>query len=210
MFADRKDAGSQLAEALYTYSTADPLVAAVPPGGVEVGFRIARRLEAELTLLIVRRLRFPAEPEKRIGALAEDGSLYINEKAQARVSPEMCNDIITRQQKEISRRAAVLRKEPFPDVQGRTVILADEGIATGSTVRTALMMLRNKGASPVVTAVPVAAKDTLDEIAPLTDDLIVLEIPAEFRGIAQVYRNRPEVTDREVKDIMESLKRVRS
>ena len=129
MFEDRRDAGKQLAQELEAYRDEGVLVLAIPRGGVEVGYQVAKHLDADLSLLIVRKLPYPDQPEAGFGALAEDGSTVILRDATRWLSEETINRVIDEQRREIERRLAVLRRgEPLPDLTGRTVILVDDGI----------------------------------------------------------------------------------
>ena len=199
MFKDRKDAGQKLAEALKIYKEEDPLVFAIPRGGVELGYEIAKILDADLSLLICRKLPFPSNPESGFGAMAEDGSLYINELAAASVSHEEIEQIIAEQSLEIKRRIQTLREgKPLPSIKGRTVILVDDGIAMGSTMHVAVELCRGKGAKKIIVAVPVAGRETIQKFSQMADELIVLESPVDFYAVAQVYENWYDVSDQEV------------
>jgi predicted phosphoribosyltransferase len=130
MFKDRRDAGQELARELQHYKSEDVLVLAIPRGGVEVGYQVAKHLDADFSLLIARKLPYPDQPEAGFGALAEDGSSVVLERATRWVSDATVERVIDEQRQEIERRVAVLRKgEPLPELRGRTVILVDDGIA---------------------------------------------------------------------------------
>jgi len=212
MFEDRRDAGQQLAEALEGYRGEDVLVLAIPRGGVEVGYQVAKQLDADFSLLIVRKLPYPDQPEAGFGAVAEDGSAVILEQASRWVSDETVKQVIENQRQEIERRVAVLRKgEPLPPLEGRTVILVDDGIAMGSTMQSAIMLCRRQGAAKVVVAVPVASRQIADQDWPdkvkaertgVADEMVVLEQPKFFRAVAQVYDRWYDVPDSEVIALM--------
>jgi len=212
MFEDRRDAGQQLAEALEGYRGEDVLVLAIPRGGVEVGYQVAKQLDADFSLLIVRKLPYPDQPEAGFGAVAEDGSAVILEQASRWVSDETVKQVIENQRQEIERRVAVLRKgEPLPPLEGRTVILVDDGIAMGSTMQSAIMLCRRQGAAKVVVAVPVASRQIADQDWPdkvkaertgVADEMVVLEQPKFFRAVAQVYDRWYDVPDSEVMALM--------
>ena len=208
MFRDRREAGQQLAEALEAYGREDVLVLAIPRGGVEVGYQVAKGLEADFSLLIARKLPYPDQPEAGFGAVAEDGSTVILEKASRWVSDETIENVVERQRQETERRVAVLRKgEPLPSMEDRTVILVDDGIAMGSTMRSAIKLCRHRGAGKVVVAVPVAGRQVTDQIGGerdgLADEIVVLEQPKFFRAVAQVYERWYDVPDSEVTAIMD-------
>ncbi len=204
MFDDRKDAGQQLAQALETYRDRHPLILAIPRGGVEVGYQVARHLNAEFSLLITRKLPFPTNPESGFGAIAEDGSTFIYPTAAARIPREEIERIVTYQKEEIERRIEVLRSgKELPNLNNRVVILVDDGIAMGSTMRASIRLCQNQKAGHVVVAVPVAGERSIRDIKPLVDDMVVLESPPYFRAVAQVYRHWRDVSDQEVLKIME-------
>lgn len=211
MFEDRQDAGKKLARALQKYKDKNALVLAIPKGGVEVGEQVARSLDAELSIIVSRKLPFPDNPEAGFGAIAEDGSAYIFEDAETWLSKGTIDKIIKEQTQEIKRRIEVLRKgKPLPEIEARIVILTDDGIAMGSTMRASIELCRNKRAKKVIVAVPVSGRDVADEIRELVDELIVLEQPPFFRAVAQVYRNWYDVRDEEVNEIMKRWENERS
>lgn len=203
MFKDRKDAGQKLAKALQTYKEDDPLVFAIPRGGVELGYEISKALDTDFSLLICRKLPFPYNTESGFGAMAEDGSLYINELAASSVSHEEIDQIIAQQSLEIKRRIQTLRKgRPLPSIKERTVILVDDGIAMGSTMHAAVELCRKKGAKKIIVAVPVAGRQTIQKFSQIVDEVVVLESPANFYAVAQVYENWYDVSDEEVLDFL--------
>ena len=203
MFEDRKDAGEKLAKALKKYKDKNTLVLAIPRGGVEVGYQVAKYLNASFSILVTRKLPYPDNPETGFGAIAEDGSAFIYRNA-VRLLPEgMIDEIIKEQKQEIRRRVAVLRKSrPLPALVNRTVILVDDGIAMGSTMRASIILCKNKGAGKIVVAVPVAGERSVAEIGEMVDEIVVLEEPTFFRAVAQVYRHWHDVSDREVIEIL--------
>lgn len=141
MFDNRKDAGEKLGRALEKYRDKGVLVLAIPKGGVEVGYEVTKYLNAEFSIIISRKLPFPDNPESGFGAVAEDGSMFIFDFAKDFFPPEMIDSILSEQRSEIERRIAVLRKgKPLPEIKGRTVILVDDGIAMGSTMRASLFL----------------------------------------------------------------------
>lgn len=199
MFKDRKDAGQRLAKALSPYEGMDPLVLAIPRGGVEVAVQVAQGLKSEWAILVVRKLPFPDNPEAGFGAIAEDGSTFMFEHIVAALPPGVIEKTVEQQEHEIRRRIAVLRHDiPLPPLAGRTVILVDDGIAMGSTVRAAIAMCRKQKAGKIVVAAPVASPRTADELAELADDIVILEKPLSFRAVAQAYQNWHDVPDEEV------------
>jgi len=208
MFDDREDAGRKLGRALAKYAGKGAIVLAIPRGGVEVGCEVARRLKADFSIVVARKLPLPSDPEAGFGAIAEDGSTFIVEHAAAWVGEDEIERIKQEQKEEIRRRIKVLRKgRPLPDIKGRTVILVDDGIAMGSTMRASIALARRKGAAKIVVAVPVTGPETADEIGSLADEIIVLEIPSFFRAVAQAYRNWYDVSDEEVIATLERCER---
>ncbi len=203
MFDDRKDAGRKLARALERFRNSDALVLAIPRGGVEVGYEVARHLGSDFSLLIARKLPFPDNPESGFGAIAEDGSLYLNEYAARAVPTTTIKATIRQQEEEIRRRIKALRNnDPLPPIHGRTVILVDDGIAMGSTMMAAIHLCRTAGAATVIVAVPVGGERITGEIGRQADGIVVLEVPPIFYAVAQVYRNWYDVPDEEVQGIM--------
>lgn len=199
MFRDRKDAGQKLAAALQGYRQEDVLVLAIPRGGVELGYEVAKALRCDFSLLICRKLPFPYNPESGFGAVAEDGSVYINTLAAASVSEAEIEQITRQQRKEIKRRIEKLRGgRALPPIKGRTVILVDDGIAMGSTMHTAVALCRKEEAGKIVVAVPVAGAQTIEKFAKMADEVVVLESPANFYAVAQVYEKWRDVSDEEV------------
>lgn len=205
MFDDRKDAGQRLGRALVSYLGKDVLVLAIPRGGVEVGYEVARTLDADFSLVIARKLPFPNNPEAGFGAIAEDGSTIIIQEATYGVPQDTLERTVEFQREEIERRIQALRKgKPLPNLKGRTVILVDDGIAMGSTMRAAIKLCKNQEAARIVVAVPVTGESVAREIGALVDEIVVLEKPRFFRAVAQVYRNWYDVSDQEVLEIMET------
>ncbi len=208
MFQNRKDAGQQLARALGKYKDKGVLVLAIPRGGVQVGYEVAQYLQGELAIIITRKLPFPDEPEAGFGAIAEDGSTYISESLSRWVSQRVIERIIKEQTQEIERRIKVLRNgRPLPRIEDRTVILVDDGIAAGSTMRASIALCRNQGAASIIVAVPVTGKRTAQDIGSLVDKIVVLETPPFFHAVAQVYEHWYDVQDDEVLAIMEKYRR---
>ena len=204
MFKDREDAGQKLAVALQAYKEQDPLVLAIPRGGVELGYEISKALGADFSLLICRKLPYPFNTESGFGAMAEDGSLYFNELAATSVSHQEIEQIIAQQSLEIKRRIQTLRGgKPLPLIKGRTVIVVDDGIAMGSTMHVAVELCRKKGAKKITIAVPVASRQAIQKFSQMADEVIVLESPLDFYAVAQVYENWYDVSDEEVLDFFE-------
>ena len=202
MFQNRKDAGEKLAVALGEYKGKNVEVLAIPRGGVEVGYHVARYLGANLSILVSRKLPFPDNPEAGFGAVAEDGSIYIAGDAGYWLPKQTIDRIIQEQKAEIKRRIALLRGDRPIEIKNKIVILVDDGIAVGSTMRAAIKMVKNKGVKKIVVASPVSGRETAEEIGALVDEIVVLEKPEFFRAVAQVYYNWYDVSDSEVIEIM--------
>ncbi len=203
MFEDRKDAGERLARALEKYKNKKVLVLAIPRGGIEVGYEVAKYLNADLSILVSRKLPYPDNPEAGFGAIAEDESTFIFEDAARWLSKETIDRIIKEQKQEIKRRIEVLRKgRPLPEITNRVVILVDDGIAMGSTMRAAIMLCKNKKVRKIIVAAPVSGRAVAEEIGKMVDEIVILEKPVFFQAVAQVYRNWCDVSDEEVIGIM--------
>ena len=208
MFVDRHEAGRRLAERLLGFRSEDPLVLGLPRGGVPVAAEVARTLHAPLDVLVVRKLGCPWQPELGVGAVGEDATLVVNAPLIERldISEEQLEEIAARESAEVVRRVRRFRgdRPPVP-VKGRTVILIDDGLATGSTVRAGIEVLRARGARRVVVAVPVAPRETLEEIRALSDQVVALEVPATFFAIGEFYVDFTQTSDEEVMDLVTSL-----
>ncbi|HSN09517.1 MAG TPA: phosphoribosyltransferase family protein, partial [Hanamia sp.] len=147
MFTDRKDAALKLAKALEKYKNKNAVVLGIPRGGAETAYYVALHLNAEFSLLVSRKLGHPANPEYAFGAIAEDGSIYLNPSSSGQLSDETIQEVVDEQKKEITRRITILRKgKPLPELKGRTVILVDDGIATGATIFAAIEMCKKRKA----------------------------------------------------------------
>jgi len=207
MFKNRKDAGQKLGVTLQKYKDSNPLVLAIPRGGVELGYEVAKALQCDLSLIICRKLPYPQNPESGFGAIAEDGSVYINQMAAAYVSEYEIERIIAEQSEEIQRRIQTLRNgNPLPQIKDRTVILVDDGIAMGSTMHTAVTLCRKHEAKNIIVAVPVASARAIEKFSQMADEVIVLESPDDFHAVAQVYENWYDVSDEEVMDLLRKMR----
>jgi len=209
-FADREEAGWMLVERLRGEALEKPLVLAIPRGGVEVGAVLARGLGAELDVVLSRKLRAPHQPELALGAVSETGEVYLNHFASAMTD---AGDAYVeaerkRQMAEIERRRGLVRAvRPQAPIAGRTVIVTDDGIATGATMIAALHSVRAAGARTIIVAVPVAAPDRIDAIRPLCDRVVCLQEPEAFWAIGQFYRDFEQVADERVLDLLRDFGR---
>jgi putative phosphoribosyl transferase len=198
-------AGTLLAEALTDYRDKNPLILAVPRGGVEVGVEVAKHLDCDFDLIVVRKLPFPDNPESGFGAIAEDGSSVVFERLAAAVPEAERARIHEEQQAEIRQRIEVLRRgRPISPMKNRTVILIDDGIAVGSTMQAAVAMCRNQHAARIVVAAPVSSERARQQFASLADAAVVLATPSFFQAVAQVYQNWYDVSDEEVLHLLET------
>ncbi len=205
MFQDRNEAGKELGHALQKYKGEGTMVLAIPRGGVEIGDQVSRALEAPLSLLVTRKLPFPDNPESGFGAIAEDGSTFIFDEADYWLKEDTIKNIINEQKKEVRRRIENLRMgKPLPEIRGSTVILVDDGIAMGSTMRASIKLVQNRQAKRIIVGAPVSSPERKDEMQDLADEVIILETPADFRAVAQVYRNWYDLSDEEVNYVLEN------
>jgi putative phosphoribosyl transferase len=204
MFEDRKEAGQKLGKALESYRGTNGIVLAIPRGGVEVGYYVAQYLRLPLSIIVVRKLPFPENPEAGFGAIAEDGSTFFIDRFHGQLPAGLTRRIIEEQKRELKRRIKVLREDKaLPEIAGKTIILVDDGIAMGSTVQAAIMLCKNKKAAKIVVAAPVAGPATAAELQEVADEVVILERPPFFRAVAEVYKNWYDVPDDEVIDIMQ-------
>lgn len=204
IFANRQEAGRQLATALAAYKGQQPLILAIPRGAVPMGRTIAELLDGELDVVLVRKLTSPYSSEFALGALEESGWAYIADyAASAGGTPEYLEREKQRQMATLQvRRAQYTPLHPPIDPAGRIVILIDDGLATGSTMIAALHATRAKHPAKLICAVPVSPPDTLDKIRPLCDELVCLSAPPDFRAVGQFYQDFNQVSDDEVIDIL--------
>jgi putative phosphoribosyl transferase len=201
-FLDRRDAGRKLAAALM-HLRDDPLVVlALPRGGVPVGFEIARALDAPLDVLVVRKIGAPGQPELGIGAIVDGAppKSVLNPELirMTGAGPAHIAAVEERERAEIVRRRGLYRGGPFPDLARKVVLVVDDGIATGGTMKAALAGLRDRDADRLIVAVPVAAEDTLRSLATHADDIVCLTTPEPFQAVGAHYRDFDQTSDEEV------------
>jgi len=206
-FQNRTEAGRRLAAALVRYAGRhDVLVLGLPRGGVPVAFEIASALDAPLDVFVVRKLGLPGHEEFGIGAIASGGMRIVDESVLRAygVDADTLDQITTRELRELGRREQLYRDgRPFPAIENRIVILVDDGLATGSTMRAAVAALREKRPREIVVAVPVGARETCAAMAALADEVICLEMPDPFYAVGLWYMNFEQTEDDEVHDLLE-------
>jgi len=203
---DRRTAGERLADRLLALRDQDPVVLALPRGGVPVAYEIALRLRAPLDVLVVRKVGAPGNPEYGLGAVVEGGSRYLDQPRirAAGYSVRELGPTIAREAAEVERRALEFRAgRPPLEVRDRTVILVDDGVATGGTVLAALRAVRAHGPRKIVLALGVAPSDTVEALRPEVDEIVVLLVPAVFFAVGEWYRQFSQVSDEEVRRLLE-------
>jgi len=205
LFNDRRDAGRRLARSLAARDVPSPVVLGIPRGGVVVAFEVSRALGAPLDVVIPRKIGAPGNPELAIGAVAQDGTLVVDQALVKAldVSEGYLEEEAARQKAEIGRRLSLYRQGTSAvPLEGATVIVVDDGIATGATVLAALRGLRSGRPARLVLAVPVAPPDTLDRLAVEADEVICLATPEPFYAVGQFYRHFEQTADEEVVDLL--------
>jgi len=205
-FRDRVEAGRMLATTLQENANRDDVVVlALPRGGVPVGFEVAKALHAPLDVFVVRKLGLPGQEELAMGAIASGGVRVLNRDLllALRIPEEVVDQITQEEQRELERREREYRDERSPiDVRGKTAILVDDGLATGSSMRVAVLALKQKGPAQVVVAVPVAPADTCAELQSVADKVVCAVTPQPFLGVGQWYEDFSQTSDEEVRELL--------
>ena len=205
-FRDRHDAGRRLAAELRVYANRpDVLVLALPRGGVPVGFEVATALNVPLDVFVVRKLGLPWQQELAIGAIASGGVRVLDRDLirEARVSDADVERVTETQKAELERQERHYRGvRPFPDLHEKTVILIDDGLATGSTMRAGVVALREERPARIVVAVPVASPQTCDAFRDIADDIICAETPTPFQAVGIWYEDFAQTTDEQVHELL--------
>jgi putative phosphoribosyl transferase len=210
MFHNREEAALQLADMLKGRVLRDPLVLAIPRGGVIIGSVLAREIEADLDVVLSRKLRAPSQPELAIGAISEDGRVFLNEYGRSRFDRNDPYVVHERKHQliEMAKGKLLFRKvRSRAPIKDRTVIIADDGIATGSTMIAALRTIKSEQPYEVIVAVPVASPDRLRGIHDLCDEAICLLCPEEFRAIGEFYEDFDQVDDAHAVELLRSTNR---
>lgn len=200
-FTDRVDAGKRLASELKDFSGKNGVVLAIPRGGVVVGYVIAKELNLPLDVIIPRKIGAPGNPELAIGAIAEDGTAILDNSLvnYLGVSQEYIKEETERQKQEIHRRLKLYRQDTaYLDLKGLDVIVVDDGIATGSTMKAALASVKNRGAASIAVAVPVGPPSTIEELQKMADRVVCLYTPEYFQAIGEFYADFSQTEDEEV------------
>lgn len=205
-FRDRRHAGQELARSLDAYrGRGDVLVLGLPRGGVPVAHEVARQLGAPLDVFVVRKLGVPGQEELAMGAIASGGGRFLNREVidALGLTQDDIDRAVADEEPELRRRERLYRGDrPFPRVSGRTVIVVDDGLATGSTMHAAVAAIRNFGAERIVIAVPVAPPDTVASLREDVDDVIALRTPEPFYAISLHYQDFRQTTDAEVRELL--------
>ncbi|MEV4217826.1 phosphoribosyltransferase family protein [Nonomuraea sp. NPDC049725] len=203
MFADRAEAGRLLAERL---EVPEPVVLALPRGGVTVAEPIVRRLGGTLDVLVTRKIGYPPQPELGVGAIAEGGEPVFDGAQLARLglTPGALAEVVEAERRELARRVAAYRGDrPLPELAGREVVVADDGLATGATARAALRAVAAARPARVTLAVPVGAPETVEAMRREADEVVVLSEPPDFRAVGQWYAHFEQLSDADVLDVLD-------
>jgi putative phosphoribosyl transferase len=204
-FKDREEAGRILANRLTKYADQTPIVLGLPRGGVPVAFEVAKALKAPLDVYVVRKLGVPGHEELAMGAIASGDVRVLNQPVveDLRISEAAIETETRKEQEELKRRELLYRgKRPPLDVSNRTVVLVDDGIATGSTIKAAIAALKKQKAGRIVVAVPVAPASTIDELKTEVDEVICVSTPEFFYAISLWYDEFPQTSDEEVRELL--------
>jgi len=205
MFRNREDAAHQLAQRLKGRKLLDPIVLAIPRGGVVTGAVLARELGADLDVVLSRKLRAPMQPELALGAISEDNQVYLNPFAKEMfdLTDDYLAEECRHQLAEIARRQKLFRAvRPVAPLKGRSVIVTDDGIATGATMMAALYAVKGQSPHEVIVAVPVASPDRPEEVCQFCDEVVCLLHPAQFWAVGQFYADFSTVEDEQVVNIL--------
>lgn len=205
-FKDRTDAGRQLAQLLETYKGTDAIVLAIPRGGVVVGYEIAKALGLPMDVVVPRKIGAPGQPEYGIGAVAGEDISVLDDKAigYLHVPSEYIKRESERQRAEIVRRTAAYRgNRPHVDLRRRTVIIVDDGVATGYTTRAAIEEVRRQSPAELILAVPVGPPDVISSLRSIVDDVVTIDTPLPFYAVGAWYEEFLQVSDSEVERLME-------
>jgi putative phosphoribosyl transferase len=205
-FQDRAQAGRLLADKLAEYSNRpEVVVLGLPRGGVPVAFEVAQRLHASLDVFLVRKLGVPGHEELAMGAIATGDICFLNHSIihSLRISPDIVQKAIARERRELEQRERAFRLGPPLELRDRVVILVDDGLATGATMRAAVLAARERHPARVIVAVPVAARETHQQFKEQADEIVCVQTPQKFDGVGQWYEDFSQTSDEEVRDLLE-------
>jgi predicted phosphoribosyltransferase len=207
-FPDREAAGRRLAGSLEKYNKSDAIVLAIPSGGVPVAAQVATRLDLEMDLIIARKVQFPDEPESGFGAVGPDGMAVLNWRLieDVGMSDRTVQEQVRKASESVTERELIFRgARPYPNLMGRTVILVDDGLASGSTMMAAMKFVRKRGASKVVVAVPTGSARTVEEISQKADEVHCLNIrTSKWFAVADAYEDWKDMSADDVKAILDA------
>jgi len=204
---NRKVAGQRLAEKIFNILKEEkPIVLAIPRGGVVVGEEIAKKLDCSLDVIISKKITPPSSPEYAIGAITHDGTIYYGQYWNNFSQEPNFDEEISKKKLEVKRRLEEYRGSSNYKFNNKTVILVDDGIATGATVFVLLKWLSEKKVKRIILAVPIIPRNTYEEMKPLVDSIVALEIPVEFYAVGQFYKEFDQVSDKEVMTILNKFK----
>ena len=209
MFVDRADAGGKLTDSLKKFKEEDVIVLAVPRGGLEIAYDTIKKIGFKWDLIIPRKIGAPHNKEFAIGAVSADGSYFINDDyvKMYGISQDYIEKEVSEQTNEIKRRMKEYRgKDTFPEVKDKTVIIIDDGIATGFTILAVIKAVKKQGAKKIILAIPVGPRETIEEFKEIVDEVICLYIPDEFYAVGSYYVDFKQVTDEEVFKMMKELR----
>lgn len=208
IFADRRDAGRQLSTQLLKYKHApDTIILALPRGGVPVAEEVAEELDLPMDVWLVRKLGVPGHEELAMGAMAMGDVIHLNNEviAMLRIPEPAIEAVFSKETAELHRRNKLFRQDqPPPDIKDKTVIVIDDGLATGATMKAAIESLNQSGAKEIIAAIPVGARSTCEELKPLADEVICLQTPEPLYGVGQWYQDFSQTSDTEVQQILQS------
>jgi len=205
-FEDRREAGQHLAERLSRYAGEDILVLGLPRGGVPVAYEVAKKLNAPLDIFTVRKLGVPGHEEYAMGAIASGGVRVLNDEAlrELGITAAEIEDAIEEEQEELERRETLYRRDrPAPALEGRTVLLVDDGMATGASMTAALKALRQHNPARVIVAVPAASRTVCEQLEALVDEVVCGITPEPFMAVGVWYEQFEQTTDQEVQELLD-------
>lgn len=205
IFKNRKEAGILLAKEIKKKNYLNPFILAIPRGGVVVGDIIAKDLNCPLDIVVVKKIGAPQNPELAMGAVGPEGVVFWNEEICQRLGVDIetrDQKLRTRNKERIEREKILRGNKPLPDLKDKTVILTDDGIATGATVEVAIRWIKTKKPKKIILAIPVAPPDSIKQLKPLVDEIICLSVESDFWAVGQFYEEFTQVEDEEVRKIL--------